>query len=176
MLHDRVERHERAPAFALPTSRASLVRLSPASLVVALLAVVLVPFVQELTHQPAVRFAQSAALVEDHSVRLDRFDDEVGVDRLERDGHLYSDKAPMQPLLAAPAYASARMLGAESASVLNPTGNLGLWWVTLWSTVVPLLAIAYLGVKVSERVVGPLNAARGTLAICAGYGAWRLGG
>jgi 4-amino-4-deoxy-L-arabinose transferase-like glycosyltransferase len=144
------------------------VRLSAAWLVVLLLAVALVPFVQELTHQPAVRFAQSAALVEDHSVRLDRLNGVVGVDRLERGGHLYGDKAPLQPLLAAPAYAVERALGAQSASVLRPQGNLSLWWVTLWSTVIPLLAIAYLGVKVSERVVGATNAARGALAICAG--------
>ena len=135
---------------------------------VLLLAVALVPFVQELTHQPAVRYAQSAAFVEDASVRLDRFDGVVGVDRLERDGHLYGDKAPLQPLLGAPAYAVARVVGAEPATVLRPEGNLGLWWVTLWSTVVPLLAIAYLGVKVSERVVGRSSAAQGALAICAG--------
>lgn len=143
-------------------------RISTAWLVVLLLAVALVPFVQELTHQPAVRYAQSAALVEDGSVRLDRFDGVVGVDRLERDGHLYGDKAPLQPLLGAPAYAVARIVGAEPATVLRPQGNLGLWWVTLWSTVVPFLAIAYLGVKVSERVVGRSSAAQGALAICAG--------
>jgi hypothetical protein len=143
-------------------------RLSNAWLVVLVLAVALVPFVQELTHQPAVRFAQSAAMVEDGTVRLDRFEGVVGVDRLERDGHLYGDKAPLQPMLGAPAYAIARAVGAEPATVLRPHDNLGLWWVTLWSTVVPLLAIAYLGVKVSERVVGRANAAQGTLAICAG--------
>lgn len=167
MLHDRVALR-RVSELPAPNSHPSAVRLSPAWLVAALLAVALVPFVQELTHQPAVRFAQSAALVEDHSIRLDRFDDQVGVDRLERDGHLYGDKAPMQPILAMPAYATARLFGAESASVLHPVGNLGLWWVTLWSTVIPLLAIAFLGVKVSERVIGPRNAARGTLAVCAG--------
>ncbi|MGN6693676.1 MAG: hypothetical protein ACTHN0_05820 [Aquihabitans sp.] len=168
MLDDRGGELGVAPGHTAPHFPISSTGLSAAWLVVLMLAVVLVPFVQELTHQPAVRFAQSAALVEDHSVRLDRFEGEVGVDRLERDGHLYGDKAPMQPLLAAPAYAIGRFLGAESASTLHPQGNLGLWWVTLWSTVVPLLAIAYLGVKVSSRVVGPRNAARGTLAVCAG--------
>jgi hypothetical protein len=160
----------RAPARCAPSADAAPPRPrgSAAWLVVLVLAVALVPFVQELTHQPAVRYAQSAALVEDGSVRLDRFEGVVGVDRLERDGHLYGDKAPFQPLLGAPAYAAARLVGAEPATVLRPTGNLGLWWVTLWSTVVPLLAIAFLGVKVSERVVGRASAAQGTLAICAG--------
>ena len=73
----------RAPARCAPSADAAPPRPrgSAAWLVVLVLAVALVPFVQELTHQPAVRYAQSAALVEDGSVRLDRFEGVVGVDR-----------------------------------------------------------------------------------------------
>jgi hypothetical protein len=50
-------------------------------------------------------------------------------------------------VLAVPFYAVARWVGAEPATVLRPEENLGVWWVTLWSSLVPfiaLLALAYL--------------------------------
>jgi hypothetical protein len=93
--------------------------------------------VKELTAQPASRLALTAALVEHQTIRIDAYEDIIGVDRLERDGHLYSDKAPGQPFLAAPFYAAARAVGADPASDLRADGNLTLWWVTLWSSTVP---------------------------------------
>ena len=59
------------------------------------------------------------------------------MDRVDVDGHVYSDKAPLPAFLAAPVYASGRLLGMESASVDRPSGNLGLWWITLWSATIP---------------------------------------
>ena len=143
-------------------------RLGSGWLAVLLLAVALVPFVQELSAQPAVRVAQTAAMVEEGTVVLDDYDHVIGIDRVERDGHVYGDKAPLQPILAVPAYLAAKAVGAESASVLRVQGNLGLWWVALWSTLVPLLAICAIGVRVVRRVVGPERAVAGTLAICGG--------
>jgi hypothetical protein len=99
--------------------------------------VVVAPWVKELTVQPAARLALTAAVVDEGTIRIDRYEGIVGIDRVERDGHLYSDKAPGQPFLAVPAYWSARLVGAEDASVPRGEGNLTLWWVTLWSSTVP---------------------------------------
>lgn len=134
-------------------------------LAVLLVAVAMVPFVQDLTAQPAIRYAQTAAIYDHGTVELDRYRGVVGVDRVERDGHLYGDKAPLQPLLAVPVYAVGRAAGVEPATHLRVRGNFGLWWVTLWSTVVPLLAIVAIGVTVGTRLVGLRQAVAGTLAI-----------
>lgn len=146
--------------------RAAVARLR--WLAVLLVAVAMVPFVQDLTAQPAIRYAQTAALYDHGSIELDRYRGVVGVDRVERDGHLYGDKAPLQPILALPAYAVGRAVGVEPATHLRIQGNLGLWWVTLWSTVVPLLAIVAIGVTVGSRLFGPRQAVAGTLAITMG--------
>jgi hypothetical protein len=165
----RTCRWESVTAHALDhVRRAWLPRLRSGRLAVLLLAVALVPFVQDLTAQPAIRYAQTAAMVEQRSIVLDDYEQAIGVDRVERDGHVYGDKAPLQPILAIPAYASARAVGAESASVLRVQENLGLWWVTLWSSVVPLLAIAALGVHVAGRVVGRDRSVAAALAISGG--------
>lgn len=120
------------------TSRATGVALA-----IAVLAVV-GPLVQISTAQPAVRFAQTASLVEHRSLVLDPYEGTLLVDKVERDGHVLSDKAPLQAFLAAPVYAAGRALGMESASVERPRGNLGLWWITLWSATVPAAVLAFL--------------------------------
>lgn len=135
---------------------------------VLLVAVSLIPFVQELTAQPASRYAQTAAFYDHHSIELDEYSDVIGVDRVERNGHIYGDKAPLQPLLAVPVYASARAVGAEPATHLRTQGNLGLWWVTLWSSVLPILVIVAIGVAVCRRLVGERQAVLATLAITLG--------
>lgn len=135
---------------------------------VLLVALALVPFVQNLSAQPQVRYAQTAALVDHRTVELDRYRAVVGIDHVERDGHLYGDKAPLQPILAAPAYAAARMVGAEPATHPRTERNLGAWWVTVWSTVVPLLVVAAMGVTVATRLVGSRAAVLGTLGIVSG--------
>lgn len=135
---------------AQPTSHVP--RLGDAALVVLFLAVVLVPFVQELTAQPAVRYAQTATLVEHGEFDLDRYQGVLGVDVVEHEGRLYSDKGPVQPLLAVPVFALGKAVGVEDATLLRVRGNLGLWWVTLWMSVVPVLAIGGIGVGVVRRL------------------------
>ena len=49
---------------------------------------------------------------------LARDADTLLVDKVELDGHTYSDKAPLQAFLAAPAYALGRAMAMESAAVL----------------------------------------------------------
>jgi hypothetical protein len=137
-------------------------------LAILLLGVALVPFVQELTAQPAARYAQTAAITDHGTVRLDAYEAVLNVDFVIRDGHVYGDKAPLQPILAIPVYAAARAVGAEPATELRLEKNLGLWWVTLWSTVVPLLAIAAIGIKLVTRLFGREHAVQASLAVCCG--------
>jgi hypothetical protein len=112
------------------------------------------PFVQALTAQPAARYALSAVIWDRHSVDIDNYP--IGVDRATLDnGQVRSDKAPGQPLLAVPVYATARLFGAEPAVHRRHDGNLGLWWVTLWSVVVPLGILAILMRRVAVSLAAP---------------------
>jgi hypothetical protein len=125
--------------------------VSPRAVSVALALLVLValgPFVAEFSAQTAARYAVAAAVVDDGSIQIDRYEElTFPSDRVEREGHQYGDKAPGQPLLlAAPLYASARLVGAEPATTERIMGNLGVWWITLWSSVAPaaiLCALMY---------------------------------
>lgn len=132
--------------------------------VVALLLLVLVgPLVQDLTAQPAPRVALTGALVDDGTLRLDGYP--LGVDHAERDGHVYSDKAPGQPLLAVPAYALARAVGAEPAAVPRWQGNLTQWWLTVVSALLPLVAVvAMAAAALRRRGIEPTVAVLGSLA------------
>lgn len=131
-----------APAVAptnLPHGRR---RIRPEVVVIALLLVVVAPFVQPLTAQGAPRVAATGAMVDDGSLVIDGY--LLGVDFTTRDGHRYSDKAPGQSLLAAPVYAVARGVGAEPARVHRVHENLTLWTVTLASAVLPLAVTVWL--------------------------------
>jgi len=136
-----------------------------------LFAVVVVPVVQEYTATSAPRYTLAAALVEHRTIELDRYRANVFVDRLELDGHLYSDKAPGQPVFSIPAYAVARAVGAEPATVVRLRGNLGVWAVTVWSSAVPGLAMVLLMAAAARplggraAVVGSAGVAFGTLVL-----------
>ena len=89
-----------------------------------------------------------------------------GVDFAEKDGHLYSDKAPAQPVLAVVPYLAYKAVGGESAEVhLRVHGNYGLWWISLWSAALPLAALvvvmARLAAPYSERWALPAAVAMG---------------
>lgn len=148
--------------------RGRLRGLSSGWLAILFVAVALVPFVQELTAQPASRYAQTAAMVDHGTIRLDDYAGVLNVDYVVRDGRIYGDKAPLQPIAAMPFYAVARAAGAEPATVLRLEGNLGLWWVTLWFTVVPFLMLVGLGIRVASRLSGRAHAVQATLSICCG--------
>jgi hypothetical protein len=143
-------------------------RVARAPLALALLLLVVVgPVVQEYTAPTAPRYTLAAALWEHQTLELDRYAQNVFIDRLELDGHLYSDKAPGQPFLSVPAYASARLVGAESATVVRLRGNLGAWWVTVWSSLVPALALVFL-MAAAARSIGERSALVGAGAISFG--------
>ncbi|MGK2948771.1 MAG: hypothetical protein ACSLFP_09365 [Acidimicrobiales bacterium] len=131
------------------------------------LMVVVAPVVQEYTAPTAPRYTLAAALVEHQTLELDRYADNVFIDRLELDGHLYSDKAPGQPFFSVPAYALARALGAESATVVRLRGNLGAWAVTAWSSLVPAVALVLL-VFASARAMGERAAVAGAAGVSFG--------
>jgi len=118
------------------------------ALLLALVALVTVgPIVADDTAQPASRYSLTAALADHGSVDLGPYVHELGVDRAKYEGHLRSDKAPGQPILAVPVYIAGRALGAEPASHVHVHGDLGLWWETLWSATIPfalLLAMIFL--------------------------------
>lgn len=158
-----------------------------------LLVVVVGPLVQIATAQPLVRFAQTGALVEERSLMLDAYADTLLVDKVERDGHTYSDKAPLEAFLAVPVYAAGRAVGMESAAVDRPEGNLGLWWVTLWMSTLPAAGLLVLMAGAARRVaaagsdLAAVALSFGTLllpfagelyghVLCTvlAYGAWRL--
>jgi hypothetical protein len=61
-------------------------------------------FIPAATWNPVSRFDLTRAIVEERTFRIDRFADDTG-DRALRDGHWYTDKAPVPALLAVPAYA-----------------------------------------------------------------------
>lgn len=131
------------------------------------LLVVVGPVVQEYTAPTAPRYTLAAALVEHRTLELDRYADNVFIDRLELDGHLYSDKAPGQPFFSLPAYALARAAGAESATVVRLRGNLGAWAVTAWSSLVPAVALVLL-VFASARALGERAAMAGAAGVMFG--------
>jgi hypothetical protein len=108
------------------------------------LLVVIGPIVANDTAQPASRYSLTASLAEHGSVDLGPYRHRLGVDHAEYRGHLRSDKAPGQPFLGVPAYLVGRAVGAESASHARVRGDLGLWWQTFWSAMVPFAALVAL--------------------------------
>jgi hypothetical protein len=104
------------------------------------------PIVTGYSAQPASRYALTASLAEHGTVDLFHDARILGVDHALYDGRLRSDKPPLQPILGVPVYWAGRMLGLHPASTLRTSGDLGLWWQTLWSAMVPfgaLLALMY---------------------------------
>jgi hypothetical protein len=102
------------------------------------------------TAQPASRYLLTVAVVDHHRLDLDDNADLLDVDQAFHDGHHYSDKAPYQPMLAAPAYLAYRAVGGD-AFPSTPDGDLnhggfhwGRWWVDLWSATVPAIVLCLL--------------------------------
>lgn len=125
------------------------------------------PVVQGMQAQQESRYALTAALWDQHTVRLDAYEHILGVDRAEREGHTYSDKAPGQPVFAVPAYALYRAVGGEPATVRREVGNLGLWWVSLWSAAIPAAALALL-MRRFAATEAPERATQAALALAVG--------
>jgi hypothetical protein len=120
------------------------------------------PLIQEWSAQPASRYLLTVAAVEDRSLELDPYADLLGLDRAEYRGHIYSDKAPYQPLLVAPLLEIYDTVGGDAfprpadevtvRDLLDETHR-GLWWVALWSSTIPAIALAV----VIRRLVLPVH-------------------
>lgn len=110
--------------------------------------------------QQASRYALTAAIVEQGTVALDDYEGVLGIDRALRDGRIYSDKAPGQPFLMVPFFAAAKAVGAEEATTLRIDGNLGVWWLTLWSAAFPAAVLALM----MHRRLQTIDAERATIA------------
>jgi hypothetical protein len=134
-------------------------------LLAAVVALLVVPVLQPLMDQQQSRYALTAAIHDHGTVRLDRY--ELGVDRAERGGHAYSDKAPGQPVLALPAYAAYRLLGGVPAEDDQTLGNLGLWSVSLLTAALPTIGSALLMRRLALRVA-PRHATAAALATVTG--------
>ena len=165
----RVPMGARWPAATPTTATTALERLAAHGISRPVLALCLLwlvavgPIVTDMSAQPAPRFALTGALVDDGAIVIDGY--RLGVDKAERDGHLYSDKAPGQEVLAVPAYVAARAVGAEPARVDRVESNLTLWWVTFWSAVLPGVGIILLVAVAGHRRGTPVPvAALATLA------------
>ena len=111
------------------------------------------PLLHDYGAQQASRYALTAAIWEEQTVKLDSYEHALGIDRAVRDGHVYSDKAPLQPLLGVPFYAVYKAVGGESATTLRVSENLGLWWMTLWMSVIPLALLAVAMYRFARRFV-----------------------
>lgn len=139
-------------------------------LALVVLAVVL-PVLQPLMAQQASRYALTAAIVDDASVRLDAYDGLLGVDVAERGGHRYSDKAPGQPVWGVPAYLAYRALGGSPAAErTEPVGDLGLWMVSAWSAALPAAGLAVAMRRLSLRAVPDRPRAAGWTALSLALG------
>jgi hypothetical protein len=131
------------------------------------------PIAQHWTDQPSSRYLLTMAIVDDQSLRLDPYEEFIGQDHAFFEGHLYSDKAPYQPVLAAPVYQLYRWVGGDPLpsedGVVHPGGgtNYGLWWVTLWSATIPAAVLAVVMRRLVARVY-PRVATRVALGLALG--------
>lgn len=93
-------------------TRSDLLSTRHGALNAAVLALLVEITVGTLVHpymaQQASRYALTASIVERGTVRLDAYEHVLGVDRAVWRGHIYSDKAPGQPLAAVPVFAWGR--------------------------------------------------------------------
>lgn len=99
--------------------------------------VVVAPFVQLLTAQESSRYVLTAALTEQSRFEVDDYEPLMSVDRVELNGHVYSDKAPGQPVLGVPVLKVAQWLGAEPGTEFRHRANLGAWSQSLVFCAIP---------------------------------------
>ncbi len=133
----------------------------------AVLAVLVFPvFPHFVSPNELSRWALAAAIVEDHSLEISRYVQLLGGGRFEdvaeRDGHLYSNKAPGAALIGLPGYAIARLIvGPPSPSNIRAT----LTAMRLVAATLPLLALAWMFARTAHRLRSPPDRTRVAITI-----------
>jgi hypothetical protein len=136
-------------------------------IVYAVLSVIVFPvFPHFVSPNEFTRWALAAAIVEDHSIEITRFVHVLGdvnfEDAAERDGHLYSNKAPGAALVGVPGYAAARMIvGPPTAANMR----FSLTAMRLLAATIPLLVLAFMMARVTRRFGASEERARATVTI-----------
>ena len=64
----------------------------------------------------------------------------------------------MEKVLAIPVYETGKALGMQSEAHLRQQRNLGAWWVTLWTSFLPFVALVVLMFLMASRYAPPLAA------------------
>jgi hypothetical protein len=138
-------------------------------LLATVVALVVVPVLQPLMAQQASRYALTASLYDQGTVVIDDYAEIVSVDRAEREGRLYSDKAPGQPVIGIPFYAVYRALGGHPAtdSPRLARAEIGLWAVSLGCAALPAVGLAVLMRHFAHRVA-PRRATEAALGMSLG--------
>lgn len=111
-------------------------------------------FVQDNRANSTSRLALTAALAERQTVVIDDYEATLDVDRAEKDGRIYSDKAPGQPFAAVPMWAIYRAVGGDPGTDPRLEGHLGLWWVTLWFAAIPGAILVLLMHHYASALIG----------------------
>lgn len=140
-------------------------RVSVALLLVVLAACSLL--VQANGANQASRMALTAAIAESGTTSLEDYDQTLGADYAVKDGEVFSDKAPGQPLLGVPFWSVYRAAGGDPGTDRRADGHLGLWWLTLWCAAVPGALLAVL-LRRHARSVDPALATPVALGLFAG--------
>jgi hypothetical protein len=113
-------------------------------------------FHQDESANPMSRLMTVMAVVDDHSLRGDRWKDSIA-DKAVIDGHVYSDKAPFSSFLVVPFYAAWRVFHPNADAALRQQGALHIGnalAATLPFIIVGLLVFAQL------RRLGPTRASQ----------------
>ncbi len=96
---------------------------------------------------PAPRYLLTVAVVDDQTIYLDGYAQHLFHDQAEYDGRVLNDKAPYQSFAVAPFYEAYRLVGGDpfpdstAENPIEPGVMPGLWWVTLWGSTVPAMAL-----------------------------------
>jgi hypothetical protein len=114
------------------------------------------------------RFDLVRAIVERGTLRIDAYESNTG-DKAERDGHLYSDKAPGVSFTALPVYAVLHALGREAREA-DRFQALASYLCTVWTVAVPsaMGIVALYGLLIEVLFLGPATGAALALAYAFG--------
>lgn len=113
------------------------------------------------------RFDLVRAIVEQQTVRIDRFEKNTG-DKAKRGAHYYADKAPGISLLSVPVYAVAHAIDGEKRETDRFQG-IAAHLCTLWAVSLPS-ALAVVMLYQAGRVFGLRPGARALLAVSYAFG------